>query len=99
MYSCTLHLFILTWLHESLSLDDFGVIADLPDTTTRILRIPAPLLCYFNLGLVLRLSWSGWQDYRTVVIGKLSSGTIQCRFVAIRNRNQEWLREIGHPDK
>ena len=29
------------------SLDDFGVIADLPDTTTRILRIPAPLLCYW----------------------------------------------------
>lgn len=29
------------------SLDDFGVIADLPDTTTRILRIPAALLCYW----------------------------------------------------
>ncbi|MGI9135267.1 MAG: hypothetical protein ACR2I0_15220 [Rhodoferax sp.] len=29
------------------SLDDFGAIADLPDTTTRILRIPAPLLCYW----------------------------------------------------
>jgi predicted AAA+ superfamily ATPase len=29
------------------SLDDFGVIPDLPDTTTRILRIPAPLLCYW----------------------------------------------------
>ncbi len=29
------------------SLDDFGVIADLPDSTTRILRIPAPLLCYW----------------------------------------------------
>jgi len=29
------------------SLDDFGIIADLPDTTTRILRIPAPLLCYW----------------------------------------------------
>ena len=29
------------------SLDDFGVIADLPDTSTRILRIPASLLCYW----------------------------------------------------
>ncbi len=29
------------------SLDDFGVVADLPDTATRILRIPAPLLCYW----------------------------------------------------
>ena len=29
------------------SLDDFGIIADLTDTTTRILRIPAPLLCYW----------------------------------------------------
>ena len=29
------------------SLDDFGTIADLPDTATRILRIPAPLLCYW----------------------------------------------------
>jgi len=29
------------------SLDDFGVVADLPDTVTRILRIPAPLLCYW----------------------------------------------------
>lgn len=33
------------------ALDDFGTIdldaADLPDTTTRILRIPAPLLCYW----------------------------------------------------
>jgi len=29
------------------SLDDFGVIADLPDTAARILRIPAPLLCYW----------------------------------------------------
>lgn len=27
--------------------EDFGTIADLPDTTTRILRIPAPLLCYW----------------------------------------------------
>jgi predicted AAA+ superfamily ATPase len=29
------------------SLDDIGTIADLPDTATRILRIPAPLLCYW----------------------------------------------------
>jgi len=29
------------------SLDDFGTIPDLPDTNTRILRIPAPLLCYW----------------------------------------------------
>lgn len=33
------------------SLDDFGTIdldaADLPDTATRILRIPAALLCYW----------------------------------------------------
>lgn len=29
------------------SLEDFGVVADLPDTATRILRIPAPLLCYW----------------------------------------------------
>ncbi len=29
------------------SLDNFGVIADLPDMATRILRIPAPLLCYW----------------------------------------------------
>lgn len=29
------------------SLDDFGVVADLPDTSTRMLRIPAPLLCYW----------------------------------------------------
>ncbi len=29
------------------SLDDFGTIAELPDTNTRILRIPAPLLCYW----------------------------------------------------
>jgi hypothetical protein len=29
------------------SLDDFGTIADLPDSGTRILRIPAPLLCYW----------------------------------------------------
>ncbi|MDY0049788.1 MAG: ATP-binding protein [Halothiobacillaceae bacterium] len=29
------------------SLDDFGTIADLPDTNTRILRVPAPLLCYW----------------------------------------------------
>ncbi len=29
------------------SLDDFGVFAGLPDTATRILRIPAPLLCYW----------------------------------------------------
>lgn len=29
------------------SLDDFGVIPDLPDTTTRILRVPALLLCYW----------------------------------------------------
>lgn len=29
------------------SLDDFGTFADLPDTATRILRIPAPLLCYW----------------------------------------------------
>jgi hypothetical protein len=27
--------------------NDFGVVADLPDTATRILRIPAPLLCYW----------------------------------------------------
>ena len=29
------------------SLDDFGVIKALPDTDTRIMRIPAPLLCYW----------------------------------------------------
>ena len=29
------------------SLNDFGTIPDLPDTNTRILRIPAPLLCYW----------------------------------------------------
>lgn len=29
------------------SLDDFGVIKELPDTNTRIMRIPAPLLCYW----------------------------------------------------
>lgn len=29
------------------SLDDFGTIPDLPDTDTRILRVPAPLLCYW----------------------------------------------------
>lgn len=29
------------------SLDNFGVIADLPDTAARILRIPVPLLCYW----------------------------------------------------
>lgn len=29
------------------ALDDFGPIADLPDTGARILRIPAPLLCYW----------------------------------------------------
>lgn len=29
------------------SLDDFGVMADLPDSATRIMRIPAPLLCYW----------------------------------------------------
>lgn len=29
------------------SLDDFGVVADLPNTATRILLIPAPLLCYW----------------------------------------------------
>lgn len=29
------------------SLDDFGVIKDLPDTDARIMRIPAPLLCYW----------------------------------------------------
>lgn len=29
------------------SLDDFGTIPDLPDTNTEILRIPAPLLCYW----------------------------------------------------
>lgn len=29
------------------SLNDFGVVADVPDTATRILRIPAPLLCYW----------------------------------------------------
>jgi predicted AAA+ superfamily ATPase len=29
------------------SLDDFGMVADLPNTATRILRIPAPLLCYW----------------------------------------------------
>lgn len=29
------------------SLDDFGVIADLPETQSRIMRIPAALLCYW----------------------------------------------------
>jgi predicted AAA+ superfamily ATPase len=29
------------------SLDDFGPIKELPDTNTRIMRIPAPLLCYW----------------------------------------------------
>jgi predicted AAA+ superfamily ATPase len=29
------------------SLDDFGAISDLPDAATKILRIPAPLLCYW----------------------------------------------------
>lgn len=29
------------------SLDDFGVIGEVPDTPTRIMRIPAPLLCYW----------------------------------------------------
>jgi predicted AAA+ superfamily ATPase len=29
------------------SLDDFGAIKELPDTDTRIMRIPAPLLCYW----------------------------------------------------
>lgn len=29
------------------SLDDFGPIKELPDTDTRIMRIPAPLLCYW----------------------------------------------------
>lgn len=29
------------------SLDDFGVIKELPNTNTRIMRIPAPLLCYW----------------------------------------------------
>ena len=29
------------------SLDDFGTIADLPGPATRILRVPAPLLCYW----------------------------------------------------
>lgn len=29
------------------SLDDFGAITDLPDTDARIMRIPAPLLCYW----------------------------------------------------
>ena len=32
------------------SLDDFGPIADLPGSTTRIVRIPAPLLCYWMGG-------------------------------------------------
>ena len=29
------------------SLDDFGAFKELPDTDTRIMRIPAPLLCYW----------------------------------------------------
>lgn len=29
------------------SLDDFGLIKELPDTDARIMRIPAPLLCYW----------------------------------------------------
>lgn len=29
------------------SLEDFGAIRELPDTDTRIMRIPAPLLCYW----------------------------------------------------
>jgi len=29
------------------SLDDFGAIKELPDTAARIMRIPAPLLCYW----------------------------------------------------
>lgn len=31
------------------SLDDFGAIKELPDTAPRIMRIPAPLLCYREL--------------------------------------------------
>ncbi|MFZ5499270.1 MAG: ATP-binding protein [Pseudomonadota bacterium] len=29
------------------ALDDFGEMADLPDTAARIMRVPAPLLCYW----------------------------------------------------
>lgn len=29
------------------SLDDFGLVANLPETSARVLRIPAPLLCYW----------------------------------------------------
>jgi len=29
------------------SLDDFGPVGNLPETSARILRIPAPLLCYW----------------------------------------------------
>lgn len=29
------------------SLDDFGLVAELPNTHARIMRIPAPLLCYW----------------------------------------------------
>ena len=29
------------------SLDDFGLVDNLPETCARVLRIPAPLLCYW----------------------------------------------------
>ena len=35
------------------ALDDFGVVAKMPDTKTRIMRIPAPLLCYWMGGAEL----------------------------------------------
>ena len=42
----------------------------------------------FDLGLVLRLSGSGWQNHRAVIIGEFSGRPIERRFVAIRHSNE-----------
>lgn len=36
----------------------------------------------FDLGFILRLSGSGWQDHRAVVVGEFSGGSIERRFVS-----------------
>jgi predicted AAA+ superfamily ATPase len=41
------HTIRLTTLSFTKSLDDFGPVGNLPETGARVLRIPAPLLCYW----------------------------------------------------
>jgi len=45
-------------------LDDIGAMTDISDVQTRIMKIPAPMLCYW-MGQVETPGGASWDEYRT----------------------------------